>query len=114
MANTIKINIFTGKSEGVHGDRHTGRTTAQAFKYIARALDSPGLKFKVKDHYPEPKAHRRLLRFICDIVQKENLKGFIVNPAELSIVYNPWDEVEKEITVGGYTYILSPKYEEES
>ena len=58
------------------GERCTGRTTALAFEYIAKAIRNPGKELIPQDHHPGTPANRELCYKIRLIVEKLELQGF--------------------------------------
>ena len=54
-----------------HEDIATGRSTVLAVAYINKALEYPGRRIRVVDHFPAEQASRQLLSMIVDTVKRE-------------------------------------------
>ena len=59
------------------GDRCTGRSTALALEYIARAMRQPRKWHTITDHHPSFFAATCLRNIMQDMVAKLGLKGFV-------------------------------------
>lgn len=47
-------------------ERCTGRSTALALEYLAKAIRNPGVRFHVRDHHDSTVAHRCLATVVRD------------------------------------------------
>lgn len=56
------------------GDRMTGRSTAQALRFIANAIDNPNVPQKIEDHYGNRLADVGLGGTVCGMIEKLGLK----------------------------------------
>lgn len=54
--------------------RMTGRSTAQAFTYLAMAINNPGVPVQVLDHHGTNQAHNNLMNLIFDIASSFGLR----------------------------------------
>jgi len=72
MAHNLIVN---GNLRGV-ANRQTGRSTALALYYIARAIENPGSEIVVRDHHDSDAAHELLRDRIREIIHKLGLQGF--------------------------------------
>ncbi len=57
-------------------DRQTGRSTIQALRYIALAMENPGTEMKIRDHYQTTEANRRLCDRVRRMVNQMCLRDF--------------------------------------
>jgi hypothetical protein len=64
-----------GNLRGV-ADRQTGRSTIQALRYIALAIENPGTVYKIADHYGTVQANRLLCDQIHKMVSQMCLRDF--------------------------------------
>ena len=85
-------------------NRRIGRSTAQAFKYIAEAIDNPNTSIKIIDHHEiergTKKASQYLFDSICRLIDNNNLKYFKLNRHSLTIRYEgviDLDDMEKTV-----------------
>lgn len=74
---TIVANLIAQDSSlrGI-ADRQTGRSTIQALRYIALAIESPGVDIRVRDHYDHMVCHRQLCDRIREMVSQMGLRDF--------------------------------------
>lgn len=61
------------------GARKTGRTTALALEYLARAIREPYTDVFVRDHHDKPESHRELLRRIGRFADDLKLDHVCIN-----------------------------------
>ena len=57
-------------------DRQTGRSTAQALRFLAFAIDNPGTQVQVRDHHGTLQADSELTMVCRSIVKDLRLTGF--------------------------------------
>lgn len=66
--------VMTGRYPG---DRRTGRTTALALQYIAKAIQEPRKWHEPKDHHDSLMMREHLTALCRDMVNKLGLEGFV-------------------------------------
>lgn len=67
--------------------RHTGRSTRQALKYIALAMEQVGCPIRVRDHHGTYLADRELLNTIHQMIGKLGFKHFTLNSTQLTLTF---------------------------
>ncbi len=68
--------IEQGSSLKGVAERHTGRSTIQALRCIALAIENPGTKIKVSDHYGTINANKLLCDQVREMVSQMCLRDF--------------------------------------
>lgn len=58
------------------GERRTGRSTAAALEYVARAIRVPGLKIALWDHFDSMIAHECQRRAVEEIISRLDFRAF--------------------------------------
>jgi len=82
MADWMRIN-----NEYYPVERHTGRSTIQALRYIAEAMENPYKEIQISDHYKSSEANLMLLERIKDIVILAELDHFTFRPYNYSLTF---------------------------
>jgi hypothetical protein len=72
--------------------RCTGRSTAQAFLVLFRAIQSPNREIKVHDHHGTDLATRHLLEMIQQMVEKLELKHIHINKVQHTVIFQNREE----------------------
>lgn len=62
-------------------ERGVGRSTAQALRLIAMAIDRPGTRVIATDHHGSLRANENMVHRCADMVTALNLRGFTFNAA---------------------------------
>jgi len=64
------------KGTGTYPDptRRTGRSTAQALRLLAKAIETPHVKVYIKDHHGSEPAHRNLRYMMQGMAEKLGLE----------------------------------------
>jgi hypothetical protein len=83
-----------GYSLGDLGDRLIGTSTGLAFKFISEAMLSPDKPIKVVDHYRGIQADRMLLGMVHSIIEKNELKYFVLRCSDNTVTYEPFCKVK--------------------
>lgn len=68
-------------------ERRTGRSTIQALKYIAQAMENPFEEIVIKDHHGTYDSDRVLFRSIQGIVSDAGFKHFVFSLGNLTIKF---------------------------
>lgn len=83
----MKTNLLT---DNRYPDRCTGRTTGMALRYIAQAMETPGVWIACADHHPGLCGAREVVRVCRRVVEALDLKFFEFNHgADGIIAKNP-------------------------
>lgn len=59
------------------GVRCTGRSTAQALRLLAEAIQQPGVTIKITDHFPTVSADRELMHTMQGMVDRLGLEHMV-------------------------------------
>ncbi len=94
---TLKLQMGPGFGEMAF--RRTGRSTAQALRFLAYAMESPGSLVNVRDHHGTPESDRYLMQTIADMIEKLGLSHFEFGKRDRTLKFtwvNPFREVDNE------------------
>lgn len=68
-------------------ERRTGRSTRQALKYIALAMEQVGCPIRIRDHHGTHLADTELFYTIQRMITKLEFKHFTLNHSQLTLTF---------------------------
>lgn len=86
-------NFMSNIKEG-DATRCIGTSTGLALGVISMAMLNPGNEISVKDNRNTIVANRELLRLVSDLISKMELRFFLINSSNNTIVYTPYVNIE--------------------
>jgi hypothetical protein len=79
-----RINLLTNERyRGCPVDRCTGRSTGMALRYVAQAMETPGVWITCADHHDNKWTRREIVRVCRKVVESLDLKFFEFLPESI-------------------------------